>query len=131
MRTCCARIVMNGDGREKLRRIGDHEIDSIQGDALEVQHANFSEELPAEQKLLLCIGLGYGKILRTGDTDVWGAEVNAASKLGEDTARGGETLVTENAHTAAAPLRRADLELQTRDDILFPYYRVTPARPKE
>lgn len=47
-----------------------------------------------EEKVLLCIGLGYGRMLRIGDTDVFGAEVNAASRLGEDLAQSGETLVT-------------------------------------
>jgi class 3 adenylate cyclase len=32
--------------------------------------------------------------LRIGDSDVFGAEVNAASKLGEDIAKSGEILVT-------------------------------------
>lgn len=48
-----------------------------------------------EEKVLLCVGLGYGRVLRIGDTDVFGAEVNAASKLGEDTAKAWEILVTE------------------------------------
>jgi len=47
-----------------------------------------------EEKVLLCVGLGYGKMLRIGDEDVFGAEVNAASKLGEDTARAAEILAT-------------------------------------
>ena len=47
-----------------------------------------------EEKVLLCVGLGYGKMLRIGDEDVFGAEVNAASKLGEDIAKAGEILVT-------------------------------------
>ena len=47
-----------------------------------------------EEKVLLCVGLGYGRMLRIGDTDVFGAEVNAASRLGEDLAQSGETLVT-------------------------------------
>ncbi|MGB4359481.1 MAG: adenylate/guanylate cyclase domain-containing protein, partial [Rhodoferax sp.] len=51
------------------------------------------DRLPEEQ-VLLCVGLGYGRVLRIGDSDVFGAEVNAASKLGEDIARGGEILVT-------------------------------------
>ena len=46
------------------------------------------------EKVLLCVGLGYGKILRIGDSRVAGAEVNAASKLGEDTAEAEEILVT-------------------------------------
>ena len=48
----------------------------------------------ADEKILLCLGLGHGRILRIGDHDVWGSEVNAASKLGEDTARAGDILVT-------------------------------------
>lgn len=47
-----------------------------------------------EEKVLLCVGLGYGRMLRIGDSDVFGAEVNAASRLGEDLAQSGETLVT-------------------------------------
>lgn len=50
---------------------------------------------PAEQ-VLLCVGIGYGDVLRIGDEDVYGSEVNAASKLGEDMARPGEVLVTES-----------------------------------
>lgn len=48
-----------------------------------------------EEKVLLCVGLGFGKILRIGDADVFGSEVNAASKLGEDTAKAWEILVTD------------------------------------
>lgn len=53
-----------------------------------------------EEKVLLCVGLGHGRMLRIGDTDVFGAEVNAASKLGEDRATAGEILVTDAFHTA-------------------------------
>jgi class 3 adenylate cyclase len=49
---------------------------------------------PATDQVLLCIGLGYGRMLRIGDDDVFGEEVNAASKLGEDTAKPGEILAT-------------------------------------
>ncbi len=48
-----------------------------------------------EERIEVCIGLGYGTVLRIDDTDVWGAEVNAASKLGEELAKGGEVLVTD------------------------------------
>jgi adenylate cyclase len=49
---------------------------------------------PPEREILLCVGLGHGPILRIGDVDVYGEQVNAASKLGEDVARAHETLVT-------------------------------------
>lgn len=48
----------------------------------------------ANEQVLLCIGMGYGHMLKIGDEDVFGAEVNAASKLGEDTADAGEILIT-------------------------------------
>ena len=64
--------------------------------AIEMQrvcvHAN--EGRPPEEQVLLCVGIGYGTILRIGDSDVWGAEVNAASKLGEDIAKANEILVS-------------------------------------
>lgn len=50
---------------------------------------------PGEDRIEVCIGLGFGLVLRVGDDEVWGAEVNAASKLGEEMAHGGEILVTE------------------------------------
>ena len=53
-----------------------------------------------EEKLILCIGIGHGKILRIGEDDVWGAEVNAASKLGEDMAKAHEILITAAAREA-------------------------------
>jgi adenylate cyclase len=49
-----------------------------------------------EDEMLLCVGIGYGDVLRIGDADVFGAEVNAASKLGEDTAEAWEILVTDS-----------------------------------
>jgi class 3 adenylate cyclase len=54
----------------------------------------YDEGLAEEDKVLLCIGLGYGRMLRIGDADVYGSEVNAASKLGEDRAKAWEILVT-------------------------------------
>lgn len=56
----------------------------------------FNTTKPTEEQVLLCVGLGYGKVLKIGDTDVFGSEVNFASKLGEDIAKSGEILLTEN-----------------------------------
>ncbi len=56
--------------------------------------AQVNQRRRPEDQILLCIGLGHGRVLRIGDEDVWGQEVNAASKLGEDTAKAGEILVT-------------------------------------
>lgn len=49
-----------------------------------------------EERIEVCIGLGYGRVLRVGSHEVWGLEVNAASKLGEELAQGGEILMTED-----------------------------------
>jgi class 3 adenylate cyclase len=55
----------------------------------------YNERRKPEEQILLCVGIGFGRVLRIGDADVWGKEVNAASKLGEDTAKSNEILVTE------------------------------------
>jgi class 3 adenylate cyclase len=63
-----------------------------------------SQRRRAEEQILLCIGLGYGDVLRVGATELWGAEVNAASKLGEDTAKSGEILITGAVRDAVSEL---------------------------
>lgn len=60
--------------------------------------ANASKQ--PEEQILLCVGIGYGRVLRVGDDDVFGAEVNASSKLGEDLAKAGEILITDAAKAA-------------------------------
>jgi len=59
-----------------------------------------------EERLGLCVGLGFGRVLRIGDRDVYGSEVNAAAKLGEDIARAGEVLVTDAVRLVAADSHR-------------------------
>lgn len=68
----------------------------------------YNRDKVPEEQILLCVGLGYGKMLRIGDQDVFGAEVNAASKLGEDTAAAWEILVTENVKNAAGDIAGID-----------------------
>ena len=63
-----------------------------------------NRDRPPETQVLLCVGIGYGEILRIGDHDVFGQQVNAASKLGEDTAKAREILLTEDAKESAAEL---------------------------
>ncbi len=53
-----------------------------------------------------------------------GDEMNRASKLGEDMARGGETLLTEQARDAMVDRSDVQFEPQTTDDLPFPHYRV-------
>lgn len=61
----------------------------------------YNRKRDENEQVLLCVGLGYGDVLRIGDSDVFGAEVNAASKLGEDTAKSYEILVTDSVKKAA------------------------------
>ena len=62
----------------------------------------FNQGQPEEDQVQLCVGLGYGPMLKIGDEDIWGEEVNFASKLGEDIARRGEILLTHAAAEAVA-----------------------------
>jgi adenylate cyclase len=61
--------------------------------------------LPEELDMHAEFGIGYGRVLIVDDEDFYGTEVNLASKLGEDVARGGEILLTEAAckRLTAAP----------------------------
>jgi adenylate cyclase len=82
--------------------------------ALEMQRTlrDYNVDRSAAEQVLLCVGLGYGPVLRIGDRDVFGNEVNAASKLGEDTAAAGEILVTDSLRHAVLdrlPEQRFDL----------------------
>ncbi len=68
-----------------------------------------------EEKVLLCVGLGFGKVLKIGDADVFGAQVNAASKLGEDTAEPWEILVTDSVKDKAADM--PDISFEEIDEV--------------
>lgn len=71
---------------------------------MELAMKELNRNRPPETEVLLCVGIGHGEILRIGDIDVFGREVNAASKLGEDTAKAGEILLTRAAVEAAGPI---------------------------
>ncbi|MCC6274988.1 MAG: adenylate/guanylate cyclase domain-containing protein, partial [Leptospiraceae bacterium] len=72
---------------------------------------DYNKDKPDEEKVLLCVGLGFGRVLRIGDADVYGSEVNAASKLGEDTAKAWEILVTDSVKEKASETM-AELEIR-------------------
>lgn len=84
--------------------------------AVEMQHACqlASVHRAEEEKILLCIGVGHGPILRIDNTDIFGVEVNGACKLGEDTAGAHEILVTSafrKAYTGPADFEPIDHEI--------------------
>lgn len=65
--------------------------------AIKMQQAArlYNEDKSDAEKILLCVGIGHGRILKVGNHDVFGEEVNSACKLGEDMAKSREILVTD------------------------------------
>jgi len=80
--------------------------------AIEMQAAcqRISSRRRPEEAILLCVGIGYGDVLRVGEHEVFGAQVNAASKLGEDTAQSHEILVTNTVVEACGALEGLSFE---------------------
>jgi adenylate cyclase len=74
-----------------------------------------------------CIGIGFGDVYEIGPNHAMGDEMNRASVLGEDVARGGETLLTEGAQQALAGRRDLTFERQAGDDLVFPYFKASAA----
>ena len=89
----------------------------------ETQAVNKSR--PSESQLGTCIGIGAGKMLKIGNENIFGEEMNAASKLGEDTAEPGEILITETAWTASKDYL-AQVEAEERvmeiSGVMFRYF---------
>jgi adenylate cyclase len=71
--------------------------------------ATSARRVPEEQ-LVLCCGVGFGKLLKIGDDDVFGHEVNIASKLGEDIAKAHEILITRACRDAVGELSNVTWE---------------------
>jgi len=77
----------------------------------------------------LSIGLGYGPTLQIGDEDIWGDSVNTSAKLGEDTAKANEILVSEQFYEQLK-LEKKNTTMPTCErfetgtrDTKFPFYR--------
>jgi class 3 adenylate cyclase len=90
MRRAAASAVENRDGR----------VVKAEADNLFCLFERVADAVDAAREIVIghdvSVGIGYGGVLDVGD-DVWGNEVNLASKLGEDVARRGEILLTESA----------------------------------
>jgi len=70
--------------------------------ALERAIGRANAERPPDERVRFSYGIGYGDLVDLG-SDLFGLEVNLASKLGEDLARPGEILLTPAAATALPP----------------------------
>ncbi len=86
-------LKMEGDSMMVIFRRPSRAIEC----AIDVQRTaqRYNQGKSDTEQILLCIGLGYGPMLRIGDRDVFGPEVNAAGKLGEDAAKSWEILITD------------------------------------
>jgi class 3 adenylate cyclase len=75
--------------------------------AMEAALARHNRRLPENERVRFSYGIGFGDVLDL-ESDMFGLEVNLASKLGEDLARPGEALLTPAAAAALDPatLRR-------------------------
>jgi class 3 adenylate cyclase len=84
--------------------------------------------LPPEMDIYLCIGIGCGDVLMLEGEDMYGAEFNLASKLGEDLAERGEILLTfaafENLESDKQDWERVDFSISGLE--LVTYKRVQP-----
>lgn len=81
----------------------DSVIDAVQAGWEITERLNVANLLlPETRRLYASIGIGHGRVLNIGDEDVYGDEMNLASKLGEDVAEMGDILLTQ---AAAAQLR--------------------------
>jgi adenylate cyclase len=105
--TCERGIVAALLAIRQLQVIGLDEIESHGGELVKTDADNLYAVFPDAAAAYLCAqviaaripaaaGIGYGRILLL-EGDLFGEEVNRASKLGEDTAGAGEILLTEAA----------------------------------
>ena len=103
-----------------------------EADNLYISFESSDSALQAMQELMLhlkvadiyiSVGIGYGEVLRVGDRDLYGHEMNLASKLGEDLAADNEILLTTAAYQAlSAGQAQFTSVTQMISDITFTYY---------
>jgi adenylate cyclase len=91
--------------------------------------------LPEDWDVHVGIGIGYGKLLMIGHDDVYGSEMNLASKLGEDLAQAGDVLLTDAAFArlpsaGASGKRSFELAQARLGRLRFSYHRAKPAAPR-
>ncbi|MBK9974916.1 MAG: adenylate/guanylate cyclase domain-containing protein [Planctomycetes bacterium] len=66
--------------------------------AIAMQNATraYNADRPLAEHVLLAVGLGFGRVLKFGDQDVYGQELNVACKLGEDLGVDGAIQCSDN-----------------------------------
>jgi len=94
--------VVKVEGDSLLVRFDDATAACRGVDALESCLRRLNGGKPESEQLLFSYGVGYGDVLDL-EEDLFGLEVNLASKLGEDLAEPGEALLTPAAAAALDP----------------------------
>lgn len=86
--------------------------------------------LPDERRIYASIGIGFGETLYVGQEDLFGDEVNLASKLGEDIAEADEILLTTAAFAAlGTPEEAAVAHRVNVSGLALDYWKVRTALP--
>ena len=100
--------------------------------ALEIQRSVSAAGIQVQNSVQLgvCIGIGFGDVLRSRSEGVFGNEMNLASKLGEDLAGNGEILLTESAYQEISEdLRKNIIRQRTAiSGVELSYYIIRGAR---
>lgn len=106
-------------------------VDQALAAALEM-HEHYASHPPpraAKSHFGVCIGIGYGRMLRSQQDGMYGDEMNLAAKLGEDVAELGETLLTPAAWDALGSHNglRAEPRSTVISTLDIPHYAIWPA----
>lgn len=105
--------------------------DGVQA-SIDINSALFddNQKRDIDEHVYVSVGIDYGELLLVGESDFFGDPVNTASKLGEDLAIRGETLVTERAlHRTNVTLNENVERMVARiSDIEIAYVRIPMTR---
>jgi len=88
-----------------------------------IEYFNQSE-LATKDPAQCSIGISYGEVYAIGINQAMGDEMNRASKLGEDIARGSETLITERAYDVLKARKDCLFGKRIHEKIPFSFYEV-------
>lgn len=91
-------VVVKTDADNVFATFTDVEEALAAGRTIQARLRQANTFLPDDWDLHASIGIGYGPLLAVGTSDVFGAELNIAAKLGEDIARAGEIWLSAAAH---------------------------------
>lgn len=90
----------------------------------DIFHAN--QQRDVSEHMYISVGIDHGELLLIGESEYYGDPVNTASKLAEDLAIRGETLVTDRAlyHTSISLSENVERMIARISDIEIAYVRI-------